>query len=99
MLARARYARGENFGDFRQKCQNAQKRRKIWRFSSKVSKATRRQKSSKWSKALELLAEANISQKWSKFSRLQNPTLRLWPPELSQTKTPLVGDETVVVIN
>ena len=63
MLARARYARGENFGDFRQKCQNAQKRRKIWRFSSKVSKATRRQKSSKWSKALELLAEARISQK------------------------------------
>ena len=52
MLARARYARSETFGDFRQKCQNAQKRRKFWRFSSKVSKATRRQKSSKWSKAL-----------------------------------------------
>ena len=67
MLARARYARGENFGDFRQKCQNAQK-------------PPRRQKSSKWSKALELLAEAKISQKWSKFSRLQNPTLRLCHP-------------------
>ena len=64
MLARARYARGENFGDFRQKCQNAQKPRDG-------------NNPPKWSKALWLLGEANISQKWSKFSRLQNPTLRL----------------------